>query len=71
MRDPVTRYADISCPLDISETLCPSRVRPARQVTFHFFWPENRTRPENVSFRALCVGQDNKYLVRREVREVA
>jgi hypothetical protein len=30
-------------PLDISETLCPSRVRPARQVLFHVFRPERRT----------------------------
>jgi hypothetical protein len=29
--------------LDISETLCPSRVRPARQVLFHVFLPERRT----------------------------
>jgi hypothetical protein len=29
--------------LDISETLCPSRVRPARQVLFHVFRPERRT----------------------------
>jgi hypothetical protein len=29
--------------LDISETLCPSRVRPARQVLFHVFRSERRT----------------------------
>jgi hypothetical protein len=29
--------------LDISETLCLSRVRPARQVLFHVFLPERRT----------------------------
>jgi hypothetical protein len=43
MRDPVSRYGDSSCPLDIIETLCPSRVLPARQVTFHVFRPEKRT----------------------------
>jgi hypothetical protein len=33
----------ISCvPLDISDTLCPSRVWPARQVIFHVFRPEKR-----------------------------
>jgi hypothetical protein len=42
MRDRTERYRNASCPSDISETLCPSRVRPARQVTFHFFWPEKR-----------------------------
>jgi hypothetical protein len=30
-------------PLDISETLCPSRVRKTRQVLFHVFRPERRT----------------------------
>jgi hypothetical protein len=30
--------------LDISETLCPPRIRPARQVLFHVFLPEMRTR---------------------------
>jgi hypothetical protein len=29
--------------LDTSETLCPSRVRPAQQVPFHVFLPERRT----------------------------
>jgi hypothetical protein len=29
--------------LDISDTLCPSRVRPTRQVLFHVFLPERRT----------------------------
>jgi hypothetical protein len=29
--------------LDISETLCPSRVRPAQQVLFHVFLPERHT----------------------------
>jgi hypothetical protein len=33
----------ISCvPLAISETLCPSRVQPARHVPFHVFRPEKR-----------------------------
>jgi hypothetical protein len=30
-------------PIDISETLCPSRVRSSRQVIFHVFRPERRT----------------------------
>jgi hypothetical protein len=60
-----------SVPLNISDTLCPSRVRPARKVPFHVFRPEKRILAGNVSFRALCIGRDNTYLVRWEIREIA
>jgi hypothetical protein len=41
-------------PLDISETLCPSRVRPARQVTFHVFRPEKRIPAGKTYLSVLC-----------------
>jgi hypothetical protein len=42
MRGRAQRYINASCPSDISETSCLSRVRPARQEFFHVFRPEKR-----------------------------
>jgi hypothetical protein len=41
-------------PLDISETSCPSRVRPARQVLFHVFRPEKRIPAGKTYYSMLC-----------------
>jgi hypothetical protein len=36
------RYRNASSLFDINEISCLSHIRPARQVTFHVFWPEKR-----------------------------
>jgi hypothetical protein len=42
MHDRAQRYINASCPFNISEISCLSRVRPAREVTFCVFRPEKR-----------------------------
>jgi hypothetical protein len=41
-------------PLDISETLCPSRARPARQVPFHVFQLEKHVPAGKMYLLVLC-----------------
>jgi hypothetical protein len=50
--------------LDISETLCPSRVRPARQVLFHVFLPERRTSAGKSIISGKCGKLHNPYSTR-------
>jgi hypothetical protein len=47
--------------LDISETLCPSLVRPARQVVFHVFLPERRTPAGKSIISGKCGKLHNPY----------
>jgi hypothetical protein len=50
--------------LDISETLCPSRVRPARQVLFHVFLPDRRTPAGKSIIAGKCGKLHNPYSTR-------
>jgi hypothetical protein len=47
--------------LDISETLCPSRVRPAQKVLFHVFLPERRTPAGKSIIAGKCGKLHNTY----------
>jgi hypothetical protein len=53
MRDRTQRYINAACPFAISETSCPSHVRPVRQVS-HVFRPEKRIMAGKVYLSVGC-----------------